>query len=484
MGQIELFVAQQIDLIEQAFRERTLPTGLVVPLLKKDNLLHFVGLVLGFVYSFDSIFSSTNDVAIYKMYVRMLDFVKRCYLSFAGASWNYSLELMVTVGSDTFKEFHMDIEQDIKELTRKLIQSYNHGKLPVWRQFEDGEFKEYPVSKLECFQAIRFYLKDCSEMENNFLEFDEAVPTDVESSMLMIELVRIRFHDLEPNEQQKKFYRIVLEECMRHNVNPRFRWFQGFDYKVDAVRRSEEFELERTVNNTAHRNLIRQIINLREFDYCNKAVNDHNINDLLESLKFARGFRLDKTEVRARDDMVLFETMEVMSNLLTHPIELVDSPPENEIISQHLYLLLTVYNQRVRFCFDSRQYDQLYYAVLVKWLDTPYALTKAYREKYPNFFQDFLYITKLVEIADHIIELMDKGVETRDGLIAKLRLLQEVIVRRNSVDKSAENRAIMVNNLAEITIKFMSILSATLNADVYMNLAMLLWQVHGIMANG
>jgi len=76
-------------------------------------------------------------------------------------------------------------------------------------------------------------------MENNFLEFDEAVPTDVESSMLMIELVRIRFHDLEPNEQQKEFYHIVLEECMRHNVNPRFRWFRGFDYKVDAVRRSE-----------------------------------------------------------------------------------------------------------------------------------------------------------------------------------------------------------------------------------------------------
>lgn len=143
-----------------------------MPLLKKNNLLHFVGLVLGFVYSFDSIFSSTNDVAIYKMYVKMLDFIKRCYLSFANNHWNYPLELMVAVGSDTFKQFHMDIEQDIKELTKKLIQRYNHGKLPTWLTFEDGEFKECPTSKLECFQAIKFYLKDCSEMENNFLEFD------------------------------------------------------------------------------------------------------------------------------------------------------------------------------------------------------------------------------------------------------------------------------------------------------------------------
>jgi hypothetical protein len=66
---------------------------------------------------------------------------------------------------------------------------------------------------------------------------------DVESSMLMIELVKIRFHELEPNEQQKKFYNTALEECMRHNVNPRFRWFEGFDFKIDAIRRSDEFEL-------------------------------------------------------------------------------------------------------------------------------------------------------------------------------------------------------------------------------------------------
>jgi len=92
-------------------------------------------------------------------------------------------------------------------------------------------------------------------------------------------------------------------------------------------------------------------------EYCNRAVNDHNINDLVESLKFARGFRLETTEARiGHEDMVLFETLEIMSSLLCHPIELVNPPPENEIISQHLYLLLTVYNQRQRVCFDSRQY--------------------------------------------------------------------------------------------------------------------------------
>lgn len=167
-----------------------------------------------------------------------------------------------------------------------------------------------------------------------------------------------------------------------------------------------------------------------------------------------------------------------------HPFELVDPPPENEIMSQHLHMLLTVYNQRQKVCFDSRQYDQLYYTILTKFLDTPYSLTKSYHEKYPKFFQDFLYITKLVEIADRIIELMSRNVETRDGLIVKLRLLQTVILCRNKFDKSQENRQIMVLNLSEITIKFMSILAPTLNADVYLNIVVLLWQAHRIMADG
>lgn len=200
----------------------------------------------------------------------------------------------------------------------------------------------------------------------------------------------------------------------------------------------------------------------------------------MESLKFARGFKLEQTEVRlGRDEMVLFETLEIMSSLLCHPIELVDPPPENEIISQHLHMLLGVYNQRQRVCFDSRQYEQIFYGVLLKFLDTPFSLTKPFYEKYSNFFQDFLYITKLVEIADRIIELMERNVETRDGLLVKLNFLHQVIVRRNKEDR--ENRAIMVDNLAEITIKFMSILSPSLNADVYMNLAVILWRVHKIM---
>lgn len=96
---------------------------------------------MGFVYSFDSIFNSTNDVAIYKMYIKMLDFIKRCYLSFGNGHWQYPLEFMVSVDCETFKQFHMDIEQEIKELTKKLIHCYNHAKLPSAVVFEGGEFK-------------------------------------------------------------------------------------------------------------------------------------------------------------------------------------------------------------------------------------------------------------------------------------------------------------------------------------------------------
>lgn len=139
------------------------------------------------------------------------------------------------------------------------------------------------------------------------MEFEEVLPVDVESSMLMIELVRIRFHELEPNEQQKGFYNLALEECMRHNINPRFRWFDGFDHKVDAVRRSDEFYLEREVTNATYRNIIRQVINLREGEYASKALNNHNINELIESLKFARGFDVEHSDVRiGRDEMLLF----------------------------------------------------------------------------------------------------------------------------------------------------------------------------------
>jgi len=61
------------------------------------------------------------------------------------------------------------------------------------------------------------------------------------------------------------------------------------------------------------------VLNLREVEYCNRAINDQNTNYLVESLKFARGFRLESTDVRiGRDDIGLFETLEVMSSLLSH----------------------------------------------------------------------------------------------------------------------------------------------------------------------
>jgi hypothetical protein len=79
---------------------------------------------------------------------------------------------MVLICSETFEEFHMDIEQDIKDITKKMITGFNNGGLPIWVTYDNGVFKTDKVSKLEAFQAIKFYLKDCFKMENNFLEFD------------------------------------------------------------------------------------------------------------------------------------------------------------------------------------------------------------------------------------------------------------------------------------------------------------------------
>lgn len=193
----------------------------------------------------------------------MLQFLKEYYFSFAEPVWRYPFDLMAVVTSDDFESFHEDIKPEIKDLTKKLVVATNSGFLPTYTYFKNGEFHSRAVSKLQIFQAINFYLKDCSKLENNFLEFDEAIPTDAESSMLLIELVRIRFHELKPNEQQKTYYTTLLEECMKHNVNPRFFWFRGFNSLVNAVDRQEEFELEKMVKDTNYTNIIRNTINGR-----------------------------------------------------------------------------------------------------------------------------------------------------------------------------------------------------------------------------
>jgi hypothetical protein len=131
------------------------------------------------------------------------------------------------------------------------------------------------------------------------------------------------------------------------------------------------------------------------------------------------------------NEMLLFDTLEIMSSLLTHPIEIVDPPPENEIISQHLSMLLYIYNTRQTVCFDSMHYKLLLHNIFLKFIDTPYSLTKPYYEKYTIFFRDFLYVTDVIEISDHLLELLCGTIETREGLNLKLKILVGIIKKRN-----------------------------------------------------
>jgi hypothetical protein len=99
----------------------------------------------------------------------MLRFLKEYYFSFAEPDWHYPLELMNLINSEDFDQFHEDIKQDIKDITKKLVVSTNGGVLPTYTYFHDGKFVTRPVSKLQVFQAIKYYLKDCGKLENNFL---------------------------------------------------------------------------------------------------------------------------------------------------------------------------------------------------------------------------------------------------------------------------------------------------------------------------
>lgn len=164
-GIIEKFIAHQIDLIQIAFKTSTIPDGLLVDLLEQENLFEFLYFIKCFVSSFESIFNSTGDVAIYKDYVKMLTFLKDYYFSFGQPVWNYPLEIMNLLNSDDFEdEFHLDIKQDIKDITKKLVVATNSGLLPSFTTYEKGTFVTRPVTKLQVFQAIKFYLKDCSKL--------------------------------------------------------------------------------------------------------------------------------------------------------------------------------------------------------------------------------------------------------------------------------------------------------------------------------
>lgn len=110
-----------------------------------------------------------------------------------------------------------------------MILQLSKDELPMWVFYSDGETRTRKVTRMEFVSAIICYLKECHKQDNNFLEFPEPMPTDLPSSMLLVWLVDIRFHEFEPNEQQKTYYTTMLEQCLKHNVNPKFSWFKGLD---------------------------------------------------------------------------------------------------------------------------------------------------------------------------------------------------------------------------------------------------------------
>lgn len=131
---------------------------------------------------------------------------------------------------------------------------------------------------------------------------------------------------------------------MKHNVNPRFTWFRGFNYHVNVFDRSDEFEVEKRIKEPAYAAIVRNIINARELEYCNKAYNEFNLCEIIESLKFARGLDLSDTDIRvSKDSMVLFGILDIMNIVLSSNLEVVNPSPENELLSQQLQMCVHIY---------------------------------------------------------------------------------------------------------------------------------------------
>lgn len=68
-------------------------------------------------------------------------------------------------------------------------------ELPTWIQYTDGKIVTTPVNRFEVVSAIIYYLQECHQHDNNFFEFPQPMPVDLPTSILLIELVNIRFHD-------------------------------------------------------------------------------------------------------------------------------------------------------------------------------------------------------------------------------------------------------------------------------------------------
>lgn len=85
--------------------------------------------------------------------------------------------------------------------------------------------------------------------------------------------------------------------------------------------------MESSIQNRTYREIVRRLINLREYDYCSMAFKK-NANEMVDSLRFARGYQLSKTSIQIDpNDMSLFDTLAIMHSLLSFPIEIVNPSP-------------------------------------------------------------------------------------------------------------------------------------------------------------
>lgn len=156
---------------------------------------------------------SLGGLDVHRIYLRMIDLLKRIYLSYEHANWLFPADILLYIPIHNLIEVSDDLRNEVKRTLFRMVSALGEDQLS--RKIvagQDGELSVEAVSRGEHLQVILLFLDACRR-EEEYLNLPEVLPRNLETSILYVKSLEARLQLKEPPEDQKGYIIENLRFC-------------------------------------------------------------------------------------------------------------------------------------------------------------------------------------------------------------------------------------------------------------------------------
>jgi hypothetical protein len=167
---------------------------------------------------------SQGGVEVHRVYIRMSELLKEIYLSYEHENWLFPPDILLYIPLRYFIEISDDIRADVKKTLFQMVNVLNEDRLPYRLVHRNGKPQRERVDRAEYLQVILYFLEECKR-EEEYINLPEIVPTNMETSILYVKSLESKLNMKEPNEDQKPYFKNMLDFCQNYKLTINFKWY-------------------------------------------------------------------------------------------------------------------------------------------------------------------------------------------------------------------------------------------------------------------